>query len=79
MRPNAPRMVTVVVAIGLTIVGLGLVYLPPGQAADLVRQVGLPSDIQRTLVSLIAERTVAWASLAASPALLIVGSLVRGL
>lgn len=79
MRPNAPRMVTVVLAIGLAVVGLALAYLPPGQAADLVRQAGLPGDIQRTLVSLIAERAIAWACLAASPALLIVGSLVRGL
>ena len=79
MKPNAPRMVTVVLAVVLTIIGLALIYLPTGQLEDLVRQVGLPADIQRTLVSWIADRVVAWAALAASPILLMVGSLVRGL
>ena len=79
MKPNAPRMVTVVLAVVLTIIGLALIYLPTGQLEDLVRQVGLPADIQRTLVSWIADRIVAWAALAASPILLMVGSLVRGL
>jgi hypothetical protein len=78
MKPNAPRMVTVVLAIVLTVIGLALIYLPTGQLEDLVRQIGLPADIQRTVVSWIADRIVAWAALAASPIVLIVGSLVRG-
>jgi hypothetical protein len=79
MRPNPPRMVTVVLAVVLTVIGLALIYLPTGQLEDLVRQIGLPGDIQRTIISLIAERIVAWAALAASPVVLIVGSLVRGI
>jgi hypothetical protein len=79
MKPNAPRMVTVVLAVVLTIIGLALIYLPTGQLEDLVRQIGLPPDIQRTVVSWIADRIVAWAALAASPIVLILGSLVRGL
>lgn len=79
MKPNPPRMVTVVLAIALTALGIVLIYLPPDQVADLVRQVGLPGDVQRTVLSLIADQLIAWASLAASSALLIVGSLVRGL
>src|SRR5687768_11257685 len=79
MSPNPPRMVTVVLAVVLTVIGLALVFLPTGQMEDLVRQIGLPPDIQRTVVSWIEDRIVAWAALAASPIVLIVGSLVRGL
>jgi hypothetical protein len=79
MKPNPPRMVTVVLAVVLTVIGLALIYLPTGQLEDLVRQIGLPADIQRTVVSWIEDRIVAWAALAASPIVLIVGSLVRGL
>jgi len=79
MSPNPPRMVTVVLAVVLTVIGLALVLLPTGQMEDLVRQIGLPPDIQRTVVSWIEDRIVAWAALAASPIVLIVGSLVRGL
>ena len=78
MRPNPPRMVTVVVAVALMIIGLALVFYQ-GPAIDLVRQIGLPTDIQREVVSLMGEQLVAWAALAAAPILLIVGSLVRGL
>ena len=70
-------MVTVVVAVGLTIVGLALVFYQ-GPAIDLVLSLGLPVDIQREVVSLMGEQLAAWAALAAAPILLIVGSLVRG-
>jgi hypothetical protein len=69
-------MVTVVVAVVLTVVGLAAVFFQP-QAIDLLQSIGLPADIQRQLVSWMQDRTVAWAALAASPILLIVGSLVR--
>ena len=69
-------MVTVVVAAVLTVVGLAAVFFQP-QAIDLLQSIGLPADIQRQLVSWMQDRTVAWAALAASPILLIVGSLVR--
>jgi hypothetical protein len=78
MRPNPPRMITVVVAVALTIVGLALVFYQP-QAIDLARQVGLPADLQRQVVGWMEDRSVAWGALAASPILLVVGSLVRGL
>ena len=69
-------MITVVVAVVLTVVGLALVFYQ-AQAIDLVRQVGLPADIQRQIVAWMEDRTFAWVALAASPILLIVGSLVR--
>jgi len=71
-------MVTVIVSILLLLIGLVLVYYQ-AQAVDLIRNVGLPSDVQRQVVSLIQEKLVAYLFLAASPLLLIAGSLVRGL
>ena len=69
-------MVTVIVAVVLTVVGLAAVFFQP-QAIDLLQSIGLPADIQRQLVAWMQDRTVAWAALAASPILLVVGSLVR--
>jgi hypothetical protein len=71
-------MLTVVVAVGLMIVGLALVFYQ-GPAIDLVRAIGLPGDIQRDVVSLMGEQIAAWAALAASPVLLILGSLLPNL
>lgn len=72
-------MTTVVIAVALTIVGLALIYLPTDAAADLVRQLPLPNEIEAQVLSLIAERIVAYLALAASPLLLIAGSLLPGL
>jgi hypothetical protein len=71
-------MLTVVVAVALTVIGLALVFYQP-QAIDLLRQVGLPADIQRQLVGWMEDRSIAWGALAASPILLVIGSLVPGL
>ena len=57
------------------IVGLALVFYQ-GPAIDLVRGLGLPTDIQREVVSLMGEQLAAWSALAAAPILLIVGSLL---
>ena len=75
MRPNPPRRVTVIIAVVLMVVGLGLVFYE-AQTLDLVRQAGLPIDIQRTVIGWMEDRTFAWGALAASPILLIVGSLL---
>jgi hypothetical protein len=79
LRPNPPKMTTVVLAIALTVVGLALIYLPTEAAADLIRQLPLPTDLEGQIVSLIGERIIAYLALAASPALLIAGSLLPGL
>ena len=72
-------MVTVVVAVLLLVVGLALVFFQ-AQAIDFVRGLGaLPNDLQRQIVAWMAERFVGWGLLAASPLLLIVGSLVQAL
>ena len=49
------------------------------QAVDLIRQLPLPNDLTRQIVAWTSERFVAWALLAASPILLIIGSLVKGI
>ncbi len=79
MKPNAPRMVTVILAVALTLAGLALAFLPGAQVADLIRQLPLGGDLTRQLIELSADRVVAWVALVLSPLLLIVGSLVRGL
>jgi hypothetical protein len=79
MKPNAPRMVTVLLAVALTVVGLALIYLPGNQIADLIRQLPLGADLTRQVLDWAAQGVVAWLALLLSPLLLIVGSLVRGL
>ena len=78
IRPNPPRMVTVTVAVALLVVGLALVFFQ-AQATDLVRNLPLSRDMTRQVVSLMNEQMIAWAALAASPILLIVGSLLPGI
>lgn len=79
MRPNPPRMVTVVVAVLLLVVGLALVFFQP-QAIEVVRGLSaIPNDLQRQVIAWMGETFLAWGLLAVSPLLLIVGSLVRGL
>jgi FtsH-binding integral membrane protein len=76
MRPQSPRMLTVVVAVLLTLLGLALIFYDT-QSVDFVRNFNLPGDIQRQLVGWMEDRTIAWGALALSPLLLIVGSLVK--
>lgn len=71
-------MATVVLSLALLVIGLLLVFYQ-GPTVEFVRGLPLPNDISRQIVSLMAERFVAWGLMAASPILLIVGSLVRGL
>jgi len=77
MRPNPPRMVTVVVAVLLLLVGLALIYLQ-ADVVRLARQLPLGGDSGQIL-DWIRNKTVAYLFLAASPLLLIVGSLFKGI
>jgi hypothetical protein len=70
-------MVTVVVAVLLLLVGLALVYLEP-DVVRLVRQLPLGGDGGQIL-DWVRNKTVAYLFLAASPLLLIVGSLFKGI
>lgn len=71
-------MATVVLSIALLVVGF-MLFFYQGTAVELVRGLPLPGDITRQIVSLMAERFVAWLLMAASPTLLIVGSLLPGI
>lgn len=75
MRPQPPKMLTVVVAVVLTLVGLALVYYD-AQSINFVQGLNLPNDIQRQLVGWMEDRTIAWGALLLSPVLLVIGSLV---
>ena len=69
-------MVTVVLAVALMVVGLALVFFQ-AQSVELVRGLSfLPNDLQRQIVDLMTEQIAAWVALAASPILLIIGSLL---
>jgi hypothetical protein len=68
LRTNAPRMVTVVLAIGLTLAGLSATVLPMGFVDEVLSGMGFELT-----------RDQAWWCLLASPALLIAGSLLANL
>jgi hypothetical protein len=71
-------MVTVTIAVALTIIGLAFVFFQ-SPATDLIHQLPLSRDLTRQLVELAGQQVVAWAALAASPVVLIVGSLLPGI
>ncbi|MDL2334758.1 MAG: hypothetical protein QFC55_01835 [Chloroflexota bacterium] len=75
MRPQPPRLLTVVVAVVLTLVGLALVFYDT-QSINFAQGLNLPNDIQRQLVNWMEDRTIAWGALLLSPVLLVIGSLV---
>ena len=75
LRPNPPRMVTVLAAIALLVIGLSLegsvVSVPQLNAmvTDFLRQVDLP----------FGREVLARFAIVAAPALLVVGSLLPGI
>ncbi|MGH2812741.1 MAG: hypothetical protein ACRDI1_08535 [Actinomycetota bacterium] len=69
MRTNAPRMITIVLAVALTIVGLSATVIPIEAINDLVLETGY---------NLTENRELAWLALLASPVLLIIGSFFAG-
>ena len=68
-------MVTVVLSVALLIVGLALVFFQ-GQAIDFVQGLPLPRGLDRDILGLMEQQVAAWVALAASPILLIIGSLL---
>jgi hypothetical protein len=72
MRPNPPKIVTVVLAVLSLLIGLALIYMNP-TVADLVKPLG------QQVLDWVHDKTVAWIFMAASPLLLILGSLFKGL
>lgn len=78
VRPNPPRLITVVAAVALLVVGLALVYAD-AEVAQTIKNLPLGADVTRQLLDLATQRTGAYVCLAASPLLLIAGSLLKGL
>lgn len=68
LRPNAPRMITVLVAIALTIVGIAVSITAIEPVLELLAEANLDLTKEQ-----------GWAALLASPALLVLGSFFRGL
>jgi len=69
-RLNAPKMITVLLAVALTLVGLAVTLSP--DALEFVNDLLADADITLT-------EEQGWLALVASPVLLIAGSLFRGL
>lgn len=68
-------MLTVVVAVVLTLVGLALVFFD-AQSINFVQGLDLPNALQHQLLGWMEDRTIAWGALLLSPVLLVIGSLV---
>ena len=67
-RPNAPKLITVLLAVALTVVGLSVAEYP----IDWVNEQLMNANFELT-------EEQGWMALGASPLLLIAGSLFRGL
>jgi hypothetical protein len=74
LKPNAPRLITVVIALALGV--LGFVFLWP--VAPLVPLLDPIRDVLGA-VGLTLDRQLASLALFACPTLLVVGSLLRGI
>lgn len=79
LRPDPPRMITVVIAIVLLAIGLALVFLPFDQIRDLIVALPLPKDLQKQALELARDQTIAYLCALASPVLLAIGSLLPGI
>lgn len=74
LRPNPPRLITVVIAVALILVGLSATVFPidlVNEALAIVQQT-IGFDIQVTT-------EIAWLCLLAGDALLVIGSLLPGI
>jgi hypothetical protein len=74
MRPNPPRLVTVALAVVLLVVGLSLTIVPIGVVNEMV--VAVPAAIG---IAVAPTAQLGWICLVAANALLLLGSLVRGI
>ena len=79
LRPNAPRMITVLLSLALLLVGLAGTVVAPDTVADAVGRLGLPGSTERQVLALVRDRTVAYLCLLASPMVLAIGSLLPGI
>ncbi len=76
-RPNPPRMVTVVLSLGLLALGLIAHFVPGAEVAALLGELDLPADVRNLALDFVNHELFAYACMAAAPVLLIIGSLVK--
>ncbi|MDQ3448898.1 MAG: hypothetical protein M3432_06955 [Chloroflexota bacterium] len=79
LRPNPPKMVTVLIALALLAAGVAGTLIDLETVRDIITGLSLPRGIERDVLGLIADRTIAYACLLASPLLLVLGSLLPGI
>jgi hypothetical protein len=74
LRPNPPKLTTVVIAVALVLIGLSATVFP----IDFVNE--LLAFVQSTIgIDIQVTTEIAWLAMFAGDALLIVGSLVPGI
>ncbi len=78
-RPNPPKMVTVLIALALLAAGVAGTLIDLESVSDIITGLSLPRGIERDVLGLIADRTIAYACLLVSPLLLVLGSLLPGI
>ena len=74
LRPNPPRLITVVIALALGVIGFAVVW-PVDQLAPLLD----PVNSALGTVGLSLDREIGYLFLLACPSLLVVGSLLPGI
>lgn len=79
VRPNPPRMVTVLIALALLVVGLIGTLVDFATLRDFIIGLHIPSGIEADILRLLRDQTIAYVALFASPMLLVVGSLLPGI
>jgi hypothetical protein len=80
MRPNPPRLVTVALAVVLLVVGVSLTIFPVDVLNQLLATLsGTITDTIGVSFTVTWNEEVGWICLLLANALLVVGSLVRGL
>lgn len=67
------------IALALLAIGVAGTLVDLETVRDLITGLSLPRGIERDILGLIADRTIAYASLLASPLLLVLGSLLPGI
>jgi hypothetical protein len=77
-KPNAPRMVTVVIAIVLLVVGVVGVFMP-SLMNDAIKALPIGADLTKQLRELAHNDTLLYLCALASPVLLAIGSLLPGI
>lgn len=79
LRPNPPRMVTVLIALALLAIGIVGTLVDPASVRDFIVGLSLPSGTEADILRLVRDQTISYAALLAAPMLLVIGSLLPGI